>query len=312
MSSTPHDAHQPGSWDLPEDASANPALDPPSAPGAEETPVWSPLEDRSELGESAGSALEPRAQDAPRSIDDEVASEGVAGAGPHDDPELTEAAQAPVGEEPVAAPGSSAYSYPGTGGASAAYPSSGDSYAGYPSSDATGSAAASAGTAPGQAAPSSADAPPVGTPYGQPSAADAAYGQSAAPAGAPYGAPYGQPAAAPDAGHPYGQTAGAIGAAGAAYGQPAGAPGAGYGQPVGAAAAAGGTSRIVAGLLGILLGGFGVHRFVMGYTTIGIIQILVTVVTCGAGSLWGLIEGILILVGAEGFTRDAQGRPLTD
>lgn len=67
-------------------------------------------------------------------------------------------------------------------------------------------------------------------------------------------------------------------------------------------------SKLVAGLLGILLGGFGVHRFYLGFTTIGIIQIVVTIVTCGAGALWGLVEGILILVGK--MDRDAAGMPL--
>ncbi|HEY4315511.1 MAG TPA: NINE protein, partial [Actinomycetes bacterium] len=71
-------------------------------------------------------------------------------------------------------------------------------------------------------------------------------------------------------------------------------------------------SKVAAGLLGILLGGFGAHRFYLGYTSIGIIQIVVTILTCGIGSLWGLIEGILYLVGANGWTTDASGRPLKD
>ena len=67
-------------------------------------------------------------------------------------------------------------------------------------------------------------------------------------------------------------------------------------------------SRLAAGLLGIFLGGWGVHRFYLGYTGIGILQIIVTLVTCGLGSWWGFIEGILILVGS--MDRDADGRPL--
>ena len=69
-------------------------------------------------------------------------------------------------------------------------------------------------------------------------------------------------------------------------------------------------SKLVAGLLGILLGGIGVHNFYLGNTTRGIIQIVVTFVTCGIGSLWGLIEGILILCG--NINTDANGNPLTD
>ena len=53
--------------------------------------------------------------------------------------------------------------------------------------------------------------------------------------------------------------------------------------------------KLVAGLCGILLGGFGVHRFILGDTTGGLIRIGITFITCGAGSLIGLIEGIIYL-----------------
>lgn len=69
-------------------------------------------------------------------------------------------------------------------------------------------------------------------------------------------------------------------------------------------------SKLAAGLLGIFLGGFGVHRFYLGYTGIGIAQIVVTIVTCGIGALWGFIEGILILTG--NINKDAQGNPLAE
>lgn len=70
-------------------------------------------------------------------------------------------------------------------------------------------------------------------------------------------------------------------------------------------------SKIVAGVLGILLGGLGIHRFYLGYVGIGIVQILVTIVTLGIGGIWGFIEGILILTGSS-ITKDAKGRPLRD
>ena len=70
-------------------------------------------------------------------------------------------------------------------------------------------------------------------------------------------------------------------------------------------------SKLVAGLLGILVGWAGVHRFYLGYTAIGVAQILVTFITCGMGWVWGLIEGILILVGST-ITTDADGRPLKE
>ena len=72
----------------------------------------------------------------------------------------------------------------------------------------------------------------------------------------------------------------------------------------------GAKSRIAAGVLGIVLGGLGVHRFYLGYTGIGIAQIILTICTCGIGAIWGFIEGIMILVGA--INTDAQGRPLCD
>jgi len=68
-------------------------------------------------------------------------------------------------------------------------------------------------------------------------------------------------------------------------------------------------SKVVAGLLGIFLGSLGIHRFYLGYTGIGIIQIIVTAATCGWGGLWGFIEGIICLVGGM---RDADGLELRD
>ena len=68
-------------------------------------------------------------------------------------------------------------------------------------------------------------------------------------------------------------------------------------------------SKLVAGLLGILVP-FGVHSFYLGDTKKGVIQLLVTIFTCGIASLWSFIEGILILVG--NISTDAEGRPLGD
>ncbi len=53
--------------------------------------------------------------------------------------------------------------------------------------------------------------------------------------------------------------------------------------------------KVVAGVLAILLGYLGVHKFILGYTQEGIIQIVITVLTCGFGSIIGLIEGIIYL-----------------
>jgi TM2 domain-containing membrane protein YozV len=68
-------------------------------------------------------------------------------------------------------------------------------------------------------------------------------------------------------------------------------------------------SKLTAGLLGIFLGGLGIHRFYLGYTKIAIIQIIVSFVTCGVGAWWGIIEGILILCGKY-ITTDVDGNPL--
>lgn len=74
-------------------------------------------------------------------------------------------------------------------------------------------------------------------------------------------------------------------------------------------------SKLIAGLLGVLLGSLGVHRFYLGYTGIGLAQLLLTVVSCGVlwlpTFIWGLIEGVLILCGST-ITTDADGRALKD
>jgi TM2 domain-containing membrane protein YozV len=58
-------------------------------------------------------------------------------------------------------------------------------------------------------------------------------------------------------------------------------------------------NKIPAGICGILLGGLGVHKFILGYTAAGLIMLLVTVLSCGLGwwvmHVIGLIEGILYL-----------------
>lgn len=71
---------------------------------------------------------------------------------------------------------------------------------------------------------------------------------------------------------------------------------------------------MAAGILGILLGSFGVHNFYLGYTGKAIAQLLITLLTCGFGaiasSIWGLIEGIMILTGS--ISVDGHGVPLRD
>jgi len=92
-------------------------------------------------------------------------------------------------------------------------------------------------------------------------------------------------------------------------------------------------SKIVAGLLAIFLGGFGIHNFYLGFNTKGLIQLLLTLsfFFCGfpillipfiggigilfvlmpiATWVWSLTEGILIFAGK--INKDAKGRPLKD
>ena len=71
----------------------------------------------------------------------------------------------------------------------------------------------------------------------------------------------------------------------------------------------GADKKVLAGILGIVLGGLGIHKFVLGYQQEGIILIavyavslIIAIVTCGIGtplvlipSIIGVIEGIIYL-----------------
>jgi TM2 domain-containing membrane protein YozV len=63
--------------------------------------------------------------------------------------------------------------------------------------------------------------------------------------------------------------------------------------------ALGADKKLAAGLCGILLGGFGVHKFILGYTNEGILQIVLTFLTCGIGAIVGFIEGIIYLTKSD-------------
>jgi TM2 domain-containing membrane protein YozV len=62
-------------------------------------------------------------------------------------------------------------------------------------------------------------------------------------------------------------------------------------------------SKIAAGICGILLGSFGIHKFILGYTGAGLIMLLVTVLTCFLASpvmhIIGLVEGIIYLTKSD-------------
>jgi TM2 domain-containing membrane protein YozV len=59
----------------------------------------------------------------------------------------------------------------------------------------------------------------------------------------------------------------------------------------------GAEKKIVAGILGILLGGLGIHKFYLGYTKEGIIQLILGFFCIG--SIIGLIEGIIYLTKSD-------------
>ena len=76
----------------------------------------------------------------------------------------------------------------------------------------------------------------------------------------------------------------------------------------------GNKSRMAAGLLGILLGAFGIHNFYLGFISRGVIQLLMTVLSLGilwiASWIWGIVEGITILTNKQ--YKDATGKLLSD
>lgn len=73
------------------------------------------------------------------------------------------------------------------------------------------------------------------------------------------------------------------------------------------------SNKLAAGICGILLGGFGVHKFLLGYTNAGIVMLactlggwVLTLVSCGitffvpmAISIIGLVEGIIYLTKSD-------------
>lgn len=57
--------------------------------------------------------------------------------------------------------------------------------------------------------------------------------------------------------------------------------------------------KLAAGLTGIFLGAFGVHKFILGYTKPAVITLVVSLLTCGVGyfvfQVIGIIEGVIYL-----------------
>lgn len=134
--------------------------------------------------------------------------------------------------------------------------------------------------------------------------------------------PYGQPQQPQD--NPYAQQPGQPGQPAYGYPQQPGQPAYGYPQQPGQPAAPGAytgdpnapygydaygrpysdKSKVVAGVLSLFLGSFGVGRFYTGHTGLALGQLF----TCGGCGIWSLIDGIMLLT-QDGAT-DAQGRVL--
>ncbi|HTL23414.1 MAG TPA: TM2 domain-containing protein [Mycobacteriales bacterium] len=119
---------------------------------------------------------------------------------------------------------------------------------------------------PSQQPPAGAPVPPP-PPYGAPpppyGAPPPGYGGYAAPPPGAYGGPAAYP---PDQGAPYGRDQ--------------------WGRPLSD------KSKLVAGLLQIFLGSFGVGRFYTGHTGMALAMLF----TCGGLGVWALVDGILLLV----------------
>ena len=66
---------------------------------------------------------------------------------------------------------------------------------------------------------------------------------------------------------------------------------------------AGADKKIIAGILGIVVGAFGIHKFVLGYQKEGLTMLLVSILSCGilAGVMHviGIVEGIMYLTKSD-------------
>ena len=57
--------------------------------------------------------------------------------------------------------------------------------------------------------------------------------------------------------------------------------------------------KVLAGILALLLRYLGIHKFILGYTKEGIIQIVITLVSCGFAGIIPFIEGIIYLTKSD-------------
>ena len=57
--------------------------------------------------------------------------------------------------------------------------------------------------------------------------------------------------------------------------------------------------KVLAGVLALIFCYLGVHKFVLGYTKEGIIQLVLSFVSCGVAGLIPFIEGIIYLTKSD-------------
>ena len=57
--------------------------------------------------------------------------------------------------------------------------------------------------------------------------------------------------------------------------------------------------KVLAGVLAIMLGGFGIHKFILGYTKEGVLQILMSFFSCGLAGIIPFVEGIIYLTKSD-------------
>ncbi len=153
---------------------------------------------------------------------------------------------------------------------------------------------------------------------------------TATPGSTTYGTAYDAPAASsyaqPEQGYgvpvPDANAQGAYAAGQQAYGQPGYAqpgyaqPGyaqPGYAQPAYGQPVVGAPKQwIVAVLLAFFLGPLGIHNFYLGYTTKGIIQLVISLTVVGliVTGIWAFIDFIMLIMRSGSYACDAQGQPL--
>ena len=59
------------------------------------------------------------------------------------------------------------------------------------------------------------------------------------------------------------------------------------------------SKRVLAGIMAILFGYLGIHKFILGYTKEGIIQLIISLVSCGILGIISFIEGIIYLIKSD-------------